>query len=102
MSQHAGVLEQLPMELHFLIGPALRFACRSEIDAFDHLDNLKPDDLELPAQIAAQVLKEDKFPRVMEFLREYPLNEYDECAQLYFFFGLLDHGGFKFDRVIDS
>ena len=102
MSQDAGFLEQLPMELHFLIGPALRFACRSEGDAFNHLDNLKPDDREHLEQIAAQVLQEDKFPRVMEFLRKYPLNEYDECAQLYFFFGLLDHGGFKFDRVIDS
>ncbi|MCU0719431.1 MAG: hypothetical protein MUC83_06990 [Pirellula sp.] len=101
MSQDAGVLEQLPTELHFLIGPALRFACRSEDDAFDHLDNLKQDDRELLAQIAAQVLEEDKFPRVMEFLKKYPLNEYDECAQLYFFFGLLDYGGFKFDRVID-
>jgi hypothetical protein len=102
MSQDAGVLGKLPTELHFLIGPALRFACRSESDAFDHLDNLKQDDSEQLAQIAALVLNGDKFPRVMEFLKQYPLNEYDECAQLYFFFGLLDHGGFKFDRVIES
>ena len=79
----------------------MHFACRSEGDAFDHLDNLKSDDREYLAQLAAQVLKDDKFPRVMEFLRKYPLNEYDECSQLYFFFALLDHGGFRFDRVID-
>lgn len=58
--------------------------------------------MEYLEKIANLVKQNDHFPQVMRFLDEYSMHTYDECAQLYFFFGLLDHGGFKFDQVSES
>lgn len=92
-----GVLKHLPPTLQYLVAPALRFGCRTELDAFSRLDNATSHDVEYLGTIADRVLQNGHFPEVMRFLDEYQMTEYDECAQLYFFFGLLDHGGFKFD-----
>jgi len=54
------------------------------------------------AAVAERVLKNDHFPLANKFLDKYEMTAYDECAQLYFFFGLLDYGGLKFDRVPDA
>ena len=98
-SPNPGVLEKMPVPLHYLIEPVLRFACRTEWDAFARLDKASTEDMEYLATVARVVLENDHFPLVMRFLSQYRMVDYDECAQLYFFFGLLDHGGLTFDRV---
>ena len=96
--QEPGVLEKLPNDLHYLIEPAIRFACRTEWDAFAHLSNASSQDLQLLSTIARRVLENDHYPIVIQFLDKYPMTKFDESAQLYFFFGLLDHSGLNFDR----
>ncbi len=91
-----GVLGNMPKPLHYLIEPVLRCACRTEWDAFTHLDKASTRDIEALEVIAQKVFENGHFPLVMQFLKEYQMTEFDECAQLYFFFGLLDHGGLKF------
>ena len=91
-----GVLENMPKHLHYLIEPVLRYACRTEWDAFAHLDKASPKEMDALAIIAQMVLENGHCPLVMHFLKEYQITDFDECAQLYFFFGLLDHGGLKF------
>jgi hypothetical protein len=51
------------------------------------------------AGVAERVLQNNHFPLVMRFLNKYEITDHEESAKLYFFFGLLDHGGLKFDRV---
>lgn len=97
MPLRSGVLENMPETLHYLIEPVLRYACRSEWDAFTHLDKASQKDMDYLANIARKVLENGHYPLVTKFLNEYQMTEFDECAQLYFFFGLLDHGGLKFD-----
>ena len=102
VSANPGVLVQLPPELHYLIEPVLRCGCRSEQEAFAYLDNANAEQMKQLGEIAERVLKNDHYPLVMKFLDKYKMTDYDECAKLYFFFGVLDHGGFKFDRVPDA
>ena len=97
MPQHPGGLVDMPENLHYLIEPVLLYACRTEWDVFGHLDKASEKDMDHLAIIARKVLENDHYPLVTEFLDEYQMTEFDECAQLYFFFGLLDHGGLKFD-----
>ncbi len=40
--QQPCVLENLPEPLQYLIEPVLRYACRTEWDAFAHLDKASP------------------------------------------------------------
>lgn len=101
-SKNAGVLSKLPPDLHYLIEPVLRCACRSESDAFEFLDRATKAEMDNLAMIAERVLKNDHYPQVLTFLRTHQMTDYDECAQLYFFFGVLDHADLKFDRVPES
>jgi hypothetical protein len=97
--ENAGVLAQMPSDLHYLIEPVLRCACRTEWDAFEYLDKATEEHMAQLAVIAERVLKNDHYPIVNKFLDKHQMTDYDECAKLYFFFGLLDHGGLMFDRV---
>lgn len=97
--QSPGVLENMPKPLHYLIEPVLRYACRTEWDAFAHLDKATQKEMDYLSTIAFQVLDNGHYPLVIEFLNEYQMTKFAECAQLYFFFALLDHGGLQFDRV---
>ena len=99
LPENSGVLAQLPPDLHYLIGPVLRCACRAEWDAFSYLDRATEREMKQLALVAERVLKNDHYPEVMKFLDKYEMTDYDESAQLYFFFLLLDHGGMKFDRL---
>jgi len=99
---NAGILAQLPSDLHYLIEPVLKVGCRTEWDAFDYLDKATDQQMAQLADIAERVLKNDHYPLVTRFLRMYEITAFDECAQLYFFFGVLDHGDLKFDRVPGS
>jgi len=94
-----GVLSELPSELHYLIEPVLRCGCRSESDVFAFLDRATKSEMNDLALIAARVLKNDHYPQVITFLRTYKMTDFDECVQLYFFFGVLDYANLKFDRV---
>lgn len=93
------MLKYLPPELHYLIEPALRFACRTEWDIVERLGGVSKHDIEYLRTVADVVLQQGHFSQVMRFLDEFPITAHDECAQLYFFFGLLDHGGFAFERA---
>lgn len=95
--KQSGVLEKLPQELHYLIDPVLRYGCRCESDAFAILDRASNQDMEYLRTIANRVLENDHFLRVLEFLKQFQMTKHDECAQLYFFFGLLHYGGLNFD-----
>jgi hypothetical protein len=97
--QNAGVLARMPADLHYLIAPVLRCACGSEADACHLLDTATEKQMGELAAIAHRVLKNGHYPLVMRFLDKYEITDYEECAQLYFFFGLLDHAGLSFDRV---
>jgi hypothetical protein len=92
-----GVLAKLPMDLHYLIEPVLRYACRTEWDVFSQLESASKQQMEFLSSIAKRVLENDHYSIVTRFLGEYSMSTHDECAQLYFFFGLLDHGGLTFD-----
>ena len=96
-----GALTRLPADLHYLIDPALSFSCRTVSDILVCVANLDEEKREELALIADQVLLYGHYRRVGEFLKQYPITEYDECAKLYFFFGLLDHAGLKFERTQD-
>lgn len=96
----AGVLVHMPPELHYLIEPVLRCGCRTEWDAFAYLDNASKQEMSHLAAVAERALRNDHFPLVNKFLDKHEMTDYDECAKLYFFFGLLDHAGLKFDRVL--
>ncbi|MBM4068291.1 MAG: hypothetical protein FJ271_05025 [Planctomycetes bacterium] len=97
MPDNAGVLVQLPLELHYVIEPVLRYECRSESDVFAVLDSATSQVLNHLAHIAERVLTNDHYPMVNQFLDKYEINDHDECTKLYFFFGLLDHAGLSFD-----
>lgn len=96
-AENAGVLLQMPPELHYLIAPALCFGCRTEWDVYAFLDNATGEQIQELAVVAESVMRSDHYPAVVQFLGAYPITEYEECAKLYFFFGILDHGGLQFD-----
>jgi hypothetical protein len=99
---NAGVLAQLPEELHYLVEPALRYHCETEWDAFRRLDNLSERQLEELAGLAKRVLLHGHYSLVNKFLDRFEITDYKESAMLYFFFGLLDHAGLQFDRAPGS
>ena len=96
-TNNIGVLAKMPPELHYLIEPVLQCGCRTEWDAFAFLDNATKEEMNKLAQVAERVLRGNHYPLVNLFLDEYQMTKHEECARLYFFFGLLDHGGLKFD-----
>jgi hypothetical protein len=96
--KNAGVLSKLPEELHYLIEPVLRCGCRTEPDVFAFLDQAKKEEIDKFGQIAKRVLKNNHYPVVLKFLKKYEMTEHEECAKLYFFFGVLDYADLQFDR----
>jgi hypothetical protein len=98
LPKNAGILAKLPEELHYLIEPVLRCGCRTEPEVFAYLDQAKKEEIDKLALIAKRVLKNNHYPVVLKFLNKYEMVEYEECAKLYFFFGVLDYADLQFDR----
>ncbi|MDX1964820.1 MAG: hypothetical protein SFX18_16845 [Pirellulales bacterium] len=98
-SYQVGVLINLPEELHYLIAPVLGCNCRSENEIFAYLDQITAEQLEEHAVIAERVLWNNHYDLVNQFLDEFCMSQYPECAKLYFYFGLLDHADLKFDSM---
>jgi hypothetical protein len=101
MEASAGILLQLPTDLHYLISPAMRYGskCQWDHEIFEFLDNASEEEMDELATIAERVLLNDDFPRVHAFLNEYPIDKWNESACLYGLFGALDYGDLQFDRA---
>lgn len=62
-------------------------------DVHRFLENASEDDLNALASIAERVRLEDHDDLIGRFLDEYPITDYEESANLYFLFGLIDAAG---------
>jgi hypothetical protein len=100
MEDSAGVLLKLPSDLHYLIGPALRYG-KYHWDhlIFDFLDRATETEMGELAALAERVLWNDDYPRVLAFLDEYPITDSYEAACLCNLFGVMDYGDLQFDRA---
>ena len=98
MSDDPGVLLKLPDDLHYLIGPAMKYG-RYQFDhhVFDFLDRATDGEMAELAAVAERVLLRDDYPRVNAFLDENEIAESEAAARLYFLFLVLDHAGLQFD-----
>ena len=88
----------LPEELQYLIGPALRYGqYQFESSMFDFLDKANRSQLAELRDTATRVKKSSHYLQVNHFLDKYSMTEYPECAKLYFLFGVMDHADLSFD-----
>jgi hypothetical protein len=99
LPEGSGVLAHLPSELHYLIEPVLRYACANEMEIFSFLDRMGEEEKAELGRIADRVLKNNDYPKVLRFLAKNEITDHVESAKLYFFFGLLDYSGLKFDKA---
>ncbi|MEM9704054.1 MAG: hypothetical protein AAF907_16560, partial [Planctomycetota bacterium] len=94
------ILNRLPPDLHYLIGPALKYGRHQfEMDMLAFLDSASEDQLSELQAVAERHARQDDFEKVTAFLDQYPITEYDDAARLYFLFGVMDHAGFNFNPV---
>ena len=100
--QNLGVLANLPDELMYLAEPALTYHLEGEFDIWPFLENMTAEQRAELEAIGARVLHNNHYPKVNVFLDEFPLDEHDEAANLYFMFGLLDYADIQFDRAEDD
>jgi hypothetical protein len=98
-SQGIGVLSQLPDDLSYLIAPALKYGrFHPDVQMIQFLGRATSDELEELAMIADRVLANNHYPAVICFLDQYPIDVYQEAANLYFLFGVLDYADLHFDH----
>ena len=90
-----GVLNTLPIRIRFLAEPAQRFCSIADTDLTDEERS------EL-TQIAKQVREGNLFHLVEEFLEQYSMVEFEECANLLNLFGLLQRLGMTYKNYLLS
>jgi hypothetical protein len=97
--KNAGILTQLPAELHYLIAPVLSCGCLSNEETLTYLNEASAEQFKHLAVIARCVLVHDHYPEVGKFLERYPVSQHPESAKLYYFFAALDQAGLEFDEL---
>jgi hypothetical protein len=94
MRKSIGVLGKLPQELHYLIGPALKYGVhQTDDDHFDFLQRATPDEMEELASVAERYRLSEHHDHVADFFDAYPITEHAESAKLYWLFGLMGDAG---------
>jgi hypothetical protein len=98
MDNPAGVLLNLPADMHYLIAPALRYGKYIwDDEIFDFLNQASEAEMTELAAVAERVLWNDDYQRVNAFLDEHPMTETEEAARLYYLFLVMDYADLKFD-----
>ena len=98
MQDDIGVLNKLPDELAYLVGPAVKYGVHQfdgDVDRF--LDHATDDEISELAGIAEKVRLDNHYEPVCNWLDRFEIDEYEEAANLYFLFGVMDAAGFGFD-----
>ena len=98
MSEDFGVLDKLPDDLSYLIKPAMQYGINQfdeDIDRF--LDAATEEQMSELAAVAEKVRLNDHFELVNDWLNQYEIDQYQEAANLYFLFGILDAADLEFD-----
>lgn len=90
-----GVLNSLPSTIRFLAEPAQLFGSIAESD-------LTEEERSELTQIAKRVREGNFFPLVEEFLEQYSMVEFEECANLLNFFRLLHRLGMTYKNYLMS
>ena len=93
-----GILAELPTELAYLVGPAMRYGVHrfdAQVDEF--LSSASEAEMDELARLAERVRLNEHYPKVNEWLRRYKMTEYREAANLYFMFGVMDAADLKFE-----
>jgi hypothetical protein len=103
MEDFGGELLKLPADMHYLIGPALRYGqYQWDDDIFDFLDRASEAEMAELAALAERVLWNGDAPGVTAFLNEHPMTESDDVARLHYMFLMMDYSDLKFDRAPDN
>jgi hypothetical protein len=92
-----GILAKLPPELAYLAEPAMRFGVHQfdgQVAAF--LASAAPEEMGELARLAERARLGNHYARVNEWLDKYDMTKYEEAANLYFMFGLMDAADLKF------
>src|SRR5262249_36186452 len=98
MKKLIGVLAKLPVEVQYLIEPALKYGVHQSDDKRDRfLQKIAPKQLEELAAVAERYRLSEHHDLVEDFLDKYPITEYPEAAKLYFLFLILDEAGLALD-----
>jgi hypothetical protein len=93
-----GILSKLPTELAYLAEPAMRYGVYhfdNEMDTF--LSSASKVAMEELATLAERVRLNNHYPRVNAWLNEFRMTQFEEAANLYFMFGLMDMADLRFD-----
>jgi len=100
MPADIGALDHLPPELKYLIRPAFKFG-RHQFDSsmFNFLDRASRSDMQELSEIADRVKTNNHYDDVNEFLDRYSMTDHEECANLYFLFGVMDHADLEFEQM---
>ena len=97
------ILTRLPPDLHYLIAPALKYG-RHQFDEqiFAFLDRATAAEKDELRRTAERHGRRNDAAAVNAFLDEYPIDEYEDAARLYFLFGVMDHAGLDFESAPDG
>lgn len=93
-----GVLVHLPIELQYLVEPALTYGrFQFDADIFAFLEGATKAEKSELRGVADHARQGGHFKTVNKFLDRYEITEYQEAACLYFLFLVLDYAGLEFD-----
>jgi len=97
-NHNPGILSRLPCDLHYLIEPARKYGkyqFDNDIDRF--LDAISPSEFKELENLAYIIRVRGDYKRVNNWLDCYDITEYEESAQLYYMFGVLDAADIDFE-----
>jgi hypothetical protein len=92
-TSNIGILSELPPELAYLAEPAMRYGVHqfdSQMD--DFLRSASKAEMADLSRLAKKVLSNYHYPLVLAWLKTHEMTEYEEAANLYFLFGLMECG----------
>jgi hypothetical protein len=93
-----GILSELPTELAYLAEPAMHYGVHHFDDDIDRfLRSASAAEMDELAALAEKVRLNNHYTRVNEWLNAYTMTEYEEAANLYFMFGVMDAADMQFD-----
>jgi hypothetical protein len=97
MPKSIGVLVNLPPELDYLIEPAMKYGVyQTEDEKAGFLKTATSKQLEELRRVAERLRAGDDNHLVSIFLDRYPITKYEESANLYFLFGVMDAAHLQF------
>ena len=98
MSSEIGILRKLPPQLAYLAEPAMTFGIHQFDDDIDRfLANASDAEMSALAAVAEHVRLNNHYPAVNDWLDEYEIDRYEEAANLYFLFHVMDAADLNFE-----